>query len=79
MIVGATIEDLDIFDLQVATAATDSEDIALVYANLEMGSRNHMRAFYRQLERNDVDHEPAYITQAEDDSIISSESERGTA
>jgi hypothetical protein len=79
LLVGATIEDLDIFDLQVATAATDNEDIALVYANLEMGSRNHMRAFFRQLERNDIDYEPAYISQAEYDSIISSESERGTA
>ncbi|MEA2001849.1 MAG: DUF2202 domain-containing protein [Actinomycetota bacterium] len=79
LIVGATIEDLDIFDLQVATAATDNEDIALVYANLEMGSRNHMRAFYRQLDKNDVDYEPAYISQAEYDSIISSASERGNA
>ena len=49
--VGATIEDLDIFDLaHRALPAADKEDIRMVYQNLLKGSRNHMRAFVRELE-----------------------------
>ena len=47
--VGATIEDLDIRDLEKAAAATDNTDLKLVYQNLKQGSENHMRAFVRQL------------------------------
>ncbi|MEJ2110603.1 MAG: DUF2202 domain-containing protein [Acidobacteriota bacterium] len=43
--VGATIEDLDLYDLAVALDATDNEDIRTVYENLYQGSRNHMQAF----------------------------------
>jgi hypothetical protein len=48
--VGATIEDLDIHDLDQALAATDNDDFRIVYRNLQEGSRNHMRAFVGQLE-----------------------------
>lgn len=47
--VGATIEDLDIKDLQEAAAQTDKQDIIAVYANLERGSRNHMRSFTKNI------------------------------
>jgi hypothetical protein len=74
--VGATIEDLDIADLQAR--ATDTADIALVYANLEKGSRNHLRAFTKQLDRNGASYTPTHITQAEYDAIVSSDMERGS-
>lgn len=74
--VGATIEDLDIADLQAR--ATDTADIALVYANLERGSRNHLRAFTKQLDRNGASYTPSHITQAEYDAIVSSGIERGS-
>ena len=48
-IVGALIEDLDIYDLDFTLAGTDNRDIATVWQNLSRGSRNHMRAFYGQL------------------------------
>jgi len=48
--VGATIEDLDIHDLDQALAATDNDDFRTAYQNLQEGSRNHMRAFVGQLE-----------------------------
>jgi hypothetical protein len=48
--VGATIEDLDIHDLDRALAASDNDDFRIVYQNLQEGSRNHMRAFVGQLE-----------------------------
>jgi hypothetical protein len=73
--VGATIEDLDIADLQAR--ATTTPDIALVYGNLEKGSRNHMRAFSTQLSNLGVTYTPAYITQDAYDAIVSSAIERG--
>ena len=73
--VGATIEDLDLADLQALS--TDSADIALVYANLAKGSRNHLRAFTRQLTSNDATYTPSYITQEQYDEIIAGDMERG--
>ena len=70
LLVGAAIEDIDIFDLQVAIAATDNEDVALVWDNLLTGSYNHMRAFTRQLDRNGVEFTPSYISVAEYEAII---------
>jgi hypothetical protein len=75
LIVGATIEDMDIVDLQLRTSGV--EEIDLVYANLEKGSRNHLRAFIRTLERQGGEYVPAYLTLAEYEAIISSPTERG--
>ena len=75
--VGATIEDLDIADLQAL--ATTTPDLALVYANLEKGSRNHLRAFAKQLDKNGATYTPTHITQAAYDEIVSSAIERGSA
>ena len=48
--VGASIEELDIVDLQKQTALTSHADIQRVYQNLEKGSRNHLRAFTSRLQ-----------------------------
>ncbi|MBP9749242.1 MAG: DUF2202 domain-containing protein [Candidatus Pacebacteria bacterium] len=76
--VGAFIEDMDIADLVRLTAETDNKDIALVYSNLTRGSRNHLRAFVRQLERLGATYTPTYISVEEYESIISSGQETGT-
>jgi len=48
--VGATIGDLDINDLHNHISAdVDNQDILFVFSNLEKGSRNHLRSFYRLL------------------------------
>jgi hypothetical protein len=73
-IVGATIEDVDIFDLNAHLAETDNEDIKCVYNNLKSGSENHMRAFVRQLERKSSNYEAQYISQQELDDILSEKS-----
>jgi len=73
--VGATIEDLDIADLQARD--TETPDIALVYANLEMGSRNHMRAFVRNLEQRGLTYTPVYISPADFDAIVTTPTEQG--
>lgn len=75
--VGALIEDLDIYDLDVAMAGTDESDIKTVYANLQKGSRNHMRAFVRNIERQGGAYVPEYISEEDYQSIISSSQERG--
>jgi hypothetical protein len=73
--VGATIEDLDLADLQAH--ATTTPDINLVYSNLERGSRNHLRAFSTQLERDGLAYTPTHITQAAYDTIVAGTMERG--
>lgn len=75
--VGALIEDLDIKDLDEQLALTDNADITLVYENLQRGSRNHLRAFVRQLAQRSVTYEPSYISPADYAEIIAGESERG--
>ncbi len=73
--VGALIEDLDIFDLQ--SLETDVPDIAAVYASLEKGSRNHMRAFISNLDQRGETYTPVYLTQEAFEAIISTPTERG--
>jgi hypothetical protein len=75
--VGATIEDLDIFDLKTALIDIDNQDIRLVYDNLTKGSRNHMRSFYKSILNVGGTYTPLYITQAEFDAIINSAMETG--
>lgn len=60
--VGATIEDMDIFDLENALKnAVDNKDISFVYSNLMRGSENHMRAFTRWLRGHNINYEAQYI------------------
>lgn len=76
--VGATIEDLDISDLQQRLAQSDNADIELVFANLTRGSRNHLRAFVRTLEQQTGEsYQPQYLDQALYNDIIRSDMERG--
>jgi hypothetical protein len=77
LMVGATIEDLDIKDLQEALGRTDNVDSTLVYENLTRGSRNHLRAFNRQLVQQGVTYAPQYITPNMFTSIIEGQTETG--
>ena len=77
LIVGATIEDLDIKDLDDLIANSDSEDIIVTYNNLNKGSRNHMRAFARQISNRGGSYDPQFISEAEFENILSSPHERG--
>ncbi len=68
--VGATIEDLDIKDLEDELTLTDKADLQTVFTNLKYGSYNHMRAFVRLLQAYGSDYQPQYISQEEFDSIL---------
>ena len=77
-IVGAIIEDMDIADLDKLMASGTNKDLLEVYDNLNRGSRNHMRAFSRQLDMLNVVFTPAYINKERYDSILNGEHEEGS-
>lgn len=68
--VGATIEDLDIVDLREMMERTDDPAALTLYANLQCGSRSHLRAFVGQLASRGAGYAAQYMTQAEVDAII---------
>ncbi|MBB1075867.1 DUF2202 domain-containing protein [Rhodoferax sp. 4810] len=76
--IGALIEETDIADLTAAIAATDNVDLQEVYGHLQRGSRNHLRAYVSEIERQGGD---AYVaqslTQEEVDAIVAEPMERG--
>ncbi len=76
--VGATIEDLDIVDLQSRIAQTDKTDIQLVYENLLRGSGNHLRAFTKTLtQQAGVTYQPQYLDQVAYAAIVNAAPGRG--
>jgi len=76
-IVGATIEDLDLYDLKIDLVTIDNQDIRYVYEILLKGSRNHMRSFYKNIINAGGTYTPQYISKEEFKAIINSEMETG--
>lgn len=74
---GALIEELDIKDLEEYLEVVENDNIKIVFENLLRGSRNHLRAFNRQLENLGVAYTPVYITQEEYGQIVSTPNETG--
>ncbi|MBU0660864.1 DUF2202 domain-containing protein [Patescibacteria group bacterium] len=79
LIVGAMIEDLDIQDLENFKRDVDNEDILIAYENLQKGSRNHLRAFIKNLERQGGGYEAKYMSAEMFTEIIEGAQERGPA
>ena len=61
--ISATVEDLDIKDLEEFISKTDNDDIKIVFQNLNKGSRNHLRAFYSLLKKNGADYKAQFISE----------------
>jgi len=70
LMVGAAIEEIDIDDLQKAIVKTDEETLKNAYGNLRNGSKNHLRAFVRQLNRLGVDYEAQHLSDTEVKAIL---------
>jgi hypothetical protein len=70
--IGATIEDLDISDLNKRLSNNNNQDIRLAFETLLSGSYNHMRAFVTNLQNQGSDYTPQYISQTDYQAIISS-------
>jgi hypothetical protein len=76
--VGATIEDMDIFDLQDFLEQTNKTDITRVFENLMKGSRNHLRAFVGQMDLLGETYLAQYLDQDEVDAIVNTPREKGS-
>lgn len=76
LIVGATIEDMDLADLYELMEFTDNRHILLVAHNLAKGSRNHLRAFIRALEAQGETYTPQYLDQETFDAVLAADRER---
>ena len=74
--VGATIEDLDIKDIDEFELNTQSLDILNVYSGLKCGSRNHLRSFVLELDLNSISYSPQFISNEEYNEIIESDKKR---
>ncbi len=74
--IGATIEDLDIVDLQEYIEATSNSALKDVFSSLQCGSRNHLRSFISSIENTGNSYTPQFLTQEEYFLIISSNHEQ---
>jgi hypothetical protein len=71
LIIGAIIEDLDIYDLENYLAETQDPEAIAVYTNLLKGSENHYSSFSKQLAKYNLVYEARYSTQERLDAILS--------
>jgi hypothetical protein len=76
LIVGATIEDLDLNDIHHFYANTTNSEILLVYDRLTCGSRNHMRSFTKQLTNLGINYQPQFISLSEFNAIVNGQNEQ---
>lgn len=74
--IGATIEDLDILDLEEYTALSTNETVINVFNSLECGSRNHLRSFVSAIVSAGGSYSPQFISQDYYNEIISSSNEK---
>ncbi len=74
--VGATIEDLDINDLNTFIKNTNHLDVEVMFNKLNCGSRNHLRAYTNNLQRLDMSYEPQFISEEEYNTILNSSGEK---
>jgi len=76
LLVGAEIEDKDLFDLDEILKATENDHLELVFHNLAKGSRNHLRAFVRALTAHDEVYTPLYLDPDTFEVILAADMER---
>jgi hypothetical protein len=69
---------MDIYDLKQLSSETSNENILLVYENLMKGSRNHLRAFTKQLTWLGLTYLPVYLNVDEFNAIINTSMEKAT-
>jgi len=74
--VGALIEETDIRDIDEKMSNTTRTDILGVLSSLQCGSRNHLRAFHKQLVARGIVYQTQVISQEEWDAIASGSTER---
>ena len=76
LIAGATIEDLDINDLNNFIINAKHDDIRDMYEKLNCGSRNHLRGFTNNLGNLGVSYDPQFLTKEEYNDILNGSHEQ---
>lgn len=69
--VSAYIEEHDIQGLEQLAEVTEDEEVVDILTNLASASKNHLRAFVRNLDMRDVVYEPVLLDESYFNSIIS--------
>jgi hypothetical protein len=75
--VGAKIEEMDIADLTTTMSNSTNQDVLSVLGHLQRGSRNHLRAFSRQIRDLGGTYVAQHLSQSEFNRIAGSAVERG--
>ncbi len=70
------VEEVDIQDLAVAISTTNHVDLQQTYAALQCGSRNHLRAFARNLELLGVAYEAQILPEEQITQILNTAMEQ---
>lgn len=78
LLVSAEAEEIDLRDLSYWSARVDNQDILMVFSNLAKGSRNHLRAYVRNIAQVGIRYSPRVLDQVTYDAIISAPVERGS-
>lgn len=68
--IGATIEDLDIVDLEEYINDTTNTSIISVFESLQCGSKNHLKSFITGIINTGDSYTPQFLTQLEYDTIL---------
>lgn len=72
LLIGATIEDLDIVDLEDYINDSTNSVLISTYENLQCGSRNHLRSFVTAIENLGFTYTPQFLTLEEYEAILNS-------
>jgi len=75
--VGLEVEELDIADIRTFRVRADNEDILAMLDELEKGSRNHLRSYWKLLNSKEFTYMPSHLSQEAFDEIVNSEMENG--
>ena len=69
----AEYEEISIRDLESELAATEKEDIRVVYQGLLAGSRKHLRSYVAELHDQGIEYAPRYLDKASFEEIVKAE------
>ena len=66
----AEYEEISIMDLERELAATENEDVKVVYQGLLAGSRKHLRSYVADLHDQGIEYAPRHLDKASFEEIV---------
>jgi hypothetical protein len=70
LMAAAAFEEISIVDLQKEIAATDNQEVIVVYQGLLAGSKKHLRSYVNALKEQGIAYSPQYLSRAEFDDVM---------